>query len=390
MDVFFVYNCKKLFVYICKMNEKEVTLIIKDYKRFRAENLDHRYLKLEDIKPYLMSLPNDFKLDKIGHSYEGRDIHKVAFGNGPLKILLWTQMHGNESTGTRALFDLFGFFSESHESNLLKEQILNTCTIHCIPILNPDGAIAYTRVNAQGIDLNRDVIDKKAPESILLQEVLQQVKPDYCFNLHDQRTIFSVSPENNTATMSFLAPSIDVDRNITAGRKKTMRVISSIHKTLQRIMPGRIGRYTDEFYPTATGDNFQKMGFNTILVEAGHSKGDYIRKESRLGTFLALLEGLRYISIESGTDNYKDYFSIPNNEKKYLDIIIRNINLNESRTDIGILFVEKLKNGKLIFEPSVNQLKKLSDFNADKIIEGQDLIFKDEKDVEIWVKTTFN
>ncbi|UCE94344.1 MAG: hypothetical protein JSV73_03460, partial [Flavobacteriaceae bacterium] len=272
----------------------------------------------------------------------------------------------------------------------LKEQILSTCSIHCIPILNPDGAVAYTRVNAQGIDLNRDVIDKKAPESVLLQKVLEEVKPDYCFNLHDQRTIFSVAPDNKTATMSFLAPSVDVERNITEGRKRTMSVISSINKSLQQIMPGRIGRYTDEFYPTATGDNFQKMGYNTILIEAGHSKGDYKRKESRLGTFLALLEGLRFIALESDMDLHRDYFNIPNNEKNYLDIIVRNISLNGKRLDIGILFIEKLKEEKLIFEPSVNQLTNLANFNADKIIGGEDLIFKDEKDVELWVKSTFN
>ena len=61
-------------------------------------------------------------------------------------------------------------------------------------MLNPDGAEAYTRVNAQGIDLNRDVIDVKALESQVLQQVLKKVNPQYCFNLHDQRTIFSVAP----------------------------------------------------------------------------------------------------------------------------------------------------------------------------------------------------
>lgn len=372
------------------MNEKEVHIIIDNYEAFRAENLDERHLTLEDVKPYLSSLSRDFNLSKIGQSFEGRDINKIVFGNGPVRILLWTQMHGNESTGTRGLFDLFSFFEKFDGLRTLKDQILDRCTIHSIPILNPDGALAYTRVNAQGIDLNRDVIDKKAPESRILQDILQQIKPDYCFNLHDQRTIFSVAPDNNTATMSFLAPSVDVERNITKGRKKTMSVISSINKTLQQIMPGRIGRYTDEFYPTATGDNFQKMGFNTILIEAGHSKGDYLRKESRLGTFLALLEGLRFISVESGSDQHQDYFNIPNNEKKYLDIIVRNIGLQGNQTDIGILFIEKLKEGKLVFEPSVNQLKNLADFNADKILEGKDLEFNDEKDVEIWAKNTFN
>ena len=354
------------------------------------KKLDKRHLTLKHIQPFLVGLDDLFKMNKIGESFEGRDICELIFGNGPTTVLLWTQMHGNESTGTRAFFDLITFFAKPGEQKWLADHILKECTIYCIPILNPDGAEAYTRVNAQGIDLNRDVLETKAPESKLLQQILKKVKPQYCFNLHDQRTIFSVAPDHMTATMSFLAPSIDKERTLTEGRKKTMRVIAAINEVLQQVIPGRIGRYTDEFYPTATGDNFQKMGHHTILIESGHSKGDYERKESRRTTFMALLEGLRYIAQKEEQIDHAKYFNIPANEKKYLDIIVKNSMIAGENKDVGILYIEKLEDGIVVFDPSIDQIGDLTDFNADKIIDGEGLDFVNENDVENWAKNQFN
>ena len=66
---------------------------------------------------------------------------------------MWSQMHGNESTTTKALFDVFNTLISN---NPIIKHILNACTLYIIPILNPDGAEAYTRVNANAVDLNRD------------------------------------------------------------------------------------------------------------------------------------------------------------------------------------------------------------------------------------------
>jgi len=354
------------------------------------KKLDNRYLTLTQIQPLLGNLDDLFTVNKLGTSFEGRDICELIFGNGPTTVLLWTQMHGNESTGTRAFLDLIQFFTEPEEHKWLADHILKECTIYCIPLLNPDGAEAYTRVNAQGIDLNRDVLETKAPESKLLQQMLKKVKPQYCFNLHDQRTIFSVAPGHMTATMSFLAPSVDQERTITEGRKETMSVIASINEVIQQVIPGRVGRYTDEFYPTATGDNFQKMGHHTILIESGHSKGDYKRTESRRTTFMALLEGLRYIAQKEEHIDHTKYFNIPANEKKYLDIIIKNSVIDGENKDVGILYIEKLQDGVIVFNPSIDQIGDLTDFNADKIIDGEGLDFVNENDVENWAKNEFN
>ncbi|MGI9532495.1 M14 family zinc carboxypeptidase [Lutimonas sp.] len=360
------------------------------HDQYQVRGFDKRYVRLKDIDPFLKTLNDDFEFVKIGESFQGRDINKIVIGKGKIKVLLWTQMHGNESTGTRALLDLLRFFKIPEGQEELANHILNAITLYCIPILNPDGAVAYTRVNAQSIDLNRDVIAKKAKESQLLQFWLKKINPSYCFNLHDQRNIFSVAPYNRTATMSFLAPSINEERSMNEGRKQTMTVIASINKELQKFIPGQIGRYTDEFYPTATGDNFQKMGHNTILIESGHAKGDSLRRVSRKATFMALIEGLRHIASKDAADMHKAYLEIPNNEKKYLDRIYKNVVVAGERTDLGILLIEKLQKDRIILVPSIDQIMDLKDFAADEIIEADHLDFEDKNAAENWVKNRFN
>jgi len=372
------------------MEKVEIKLLNKWYPLKYQNKLKGRYLIQDDILPLLNNLPSSFDVNKIGESFLKKDIYSVSFGNGNKKILIWTQMHGNESTGTKALFDLLNFFATKHELSKIANQILETCTIVCVPIINPDGATAYTRVNAQNIDLNRDVIDKKAIESSILQDILKEINPDYCFNMHDQRTIFSVGENNNPATISFLAPSVDQERTLTDGRKQTMEVIVSMNNLLQKIMPNQVGRYTDEFYPTATGDNFQKMGHNTILIESGHFKDDYQREQTRKFTFYALLQGINFIARENDKNNYKAYFDIPNNEKLYLDIILKNVNYKDKKEDIGILFKEKLIEGQLYFMPKLEITGNLSSYNANKIVNNSGLSFLNKIELEKWLKNEFN
>ena len=50
--------------------------------------------------------PGLVRSEVAGRSVEGRDIHHLWFGRGPMTVLLWSQMHGDEPTATAALFDL--------------------------------------------------------------------------------------------------------------------------------------------------------------------------------------------------------------------------------------------------------------------------------------------
>ena len=356
-------------------------MILENYSLFKEKNLLGRYITLDSILPIIKGL--DFETSVLGKSFLNNDIYKIELGSGKIKVLIWSQMHGNETTGTKAVFDLLNFFSNPLDLFELRDQILKNCTITIVPMLNPDGAEQYTRVNAQNIDLNRDAVDLKAPESKLLNKLLNDFNPKYCFNLHDQRPIFSVGDNNLPATLSFLAPSEDVERTITKGRKETMEVIVAMNKVMQTHIPNQIGRYTDEFYPTATGDNFQKAGFNTILIEAGHFESDYNRETTRKYNFLALLTGLKYVS-KIKKVNYKDYFTIPNNEKKYYEYILNNVEYIGDNVIIGVFFRDELLNKTIFYHKEYNILSLNSKFNSKKTI-SKKLIFNKEDDLVFYL-----
>ncbi|WP_299679383.1 M14 family zinc carboxypeptidase [uncultured Tenacibaculum sp.] len=337
------------------------------YPKIKEDKLFGKWITLSDVEPLIQLLNKEiFKIELLGESEEKRNIYKLKLGTGTKKIMIWSQMHGNESTGTKALFDLFKFF-ETYPDHHITKTILSNCSITIIPMLNPDGSLAYTRVNAKEVDLNRDAVDLEACESILLRNTLDKFNPKFCFNLHDQRTIFGVEGKNQPATISFLAPSEEETRKITAGRKETMNVIIAMNELLQTIIPNQVGRYTDEFYPTATGDNFQKLGHNTILIEAGHYKDDYNREEVRKFNFYALLKGLYYISSTEDFSEHEAYFEIPNNNKQFFDVIHR----HNDKDDVAYQYEDKIIDNQF-----VSTLKKHQEGNLKGHIGHNEIVFE--------------
>ena len=326
------------------INTDLATRIAKEYKH---TNVHGRYVTIDKLEDFLFKLNDSSKIfiKNIGKSEENRNIYQVKMGKGDKKILIWTKMHGNESTGTKSVIDFINFINTS--KNKIANQILSNCTIKIIPILNPDGAEYYTRFNANAIDLNRDAIDRKAKESSLLRKVLKDFTPDFCFNLHDQRTIFGVEGTTNPATLSYLAPSEDITRKVTKTRKVTMNIIIAMNTLLQQIIPGHVGRYTDTFYPTATGDNFQKLGFPTVLIESGHYKDDYQREKVREFTFISLLQGIFHISSTNNFKEFNSYFDIPENNDCYRDLLHKFSN----KPNEAFQYEEILENSDIKFIP---------------------------------------
>lgn len=319
--------------------------ISESYKSSKEKCLYGRYITLNHIHPILSDLSSQITYQQIGSSEFDKPIYEFNLGKGTKKILIWTQMHGNESTGTKAVFDFFKYIGCINDDYV--NTILSTCRIKVIPILNPDGAELYTRTNGNDVDLNRDAVNRRAIESNVLRNSLDTFKPDFCFNLHDQRTIFGVSGTKNPATISFLAPSEEVTRSVTKGRKKTMNIIIAMNKVLQQLIPGHVGRYTDEFYPGATGDNFQKLGYPTILIESGHYPNDYDREEVRKYKFACLVKGIHHIASQEDFSSYEDYFTIPDNEKNFYDIL----HIHANGKNEAFQYKEVLKKGEIIFIP---------------------------------------
>src|SRR5690554_2189591 len=165
----------------------------------KLPGLKNRYFNNALLEKILFQFLSDkVEVKVIGSSEENRPIYRVAIGRGKKNILAWSQMHGNETTNTRAILDLYNLLIHYNEYLLDSDEkqsfnnFLEEYTLYTIPILNPDGAEVYTRVNANKIDLNRDAEKRTQLESQILYSQVKELNPVLCLNLHDQRTLFGL------------------------------------------------------------------------------------------------------------------------------------------------------------------------------------------------------
>ncbi|PAM92868.1 peptidase M14 [Flavobacterium sp. IR1] len=330
----------------------------------KEQSIQGRYLTLEHIEPLLEKLNTNNQVKIIGKSVLDKPIYSYEIGTGETRIYLWSQMHGNESTTTKAVFD---FINVLNSGSNLAQKLLNKFTFYFIPILNPDGAALYTRENANKIDLNRDSQNLTQPESKVLREIFEAFKPHYCYNLHDQRTIFGAGSSGNPATVSFLAPSYNEEREINDNRLKAINVIAGINDILQKYIPGQVGRFDDSFNINCIGDTFQYLGVPTILFEAGHYPNDYEREITRKFIFIALITSFELLCENDLVDNrIYDYLNISQNKVVFYDFMYKNIKINYDGIEIITNFVaqykEELIENKIQFNAYIAEMGELENY----------------------------
>lgn len=226
-----------------------------------------------DLKSYLDAVRKlGVKVEEVGRSNAGREIYQMSFGQGPLKVFMWSQMHGDEPTATSALIDMFAFLQKNRDKDWVKT-IAEAITLRAVPMLNPDGAELYQRRNLQGVDINRDALDLKTPEARLLKRLRDDWNPAIGFNLHNQGALTTVGSSLKQAAISFLIVYGDEARTPSPGHDRNTRLVSAMTLALQKFIPGHIARYSDEWTATAFGDNFSAWGTPVILIETGALQG---------------------------------------------------------------------------------------------------------------------
>ncbi|MDN3594022.1 M14 family zinc carboxypeptidase [Zunongwangia endophytica] len=349
--------------------------IVNLYEDFKLKEIQGRYINQSHIQPILNKFEEHVEISKIGFSVNKEPIHLLKIGSGKTNVLAWSQMHGNESTTTKAILDVFNALISKDSADL--KLILDNITLYCIPMLNPDGSRKYTRFNYNNVDLNRDAQHLTQPESRILRKIFEEIKPDFCLNLHGQRTIFSAGLTNKSAVMSFLTPAEDHERNITPKRLESMKVIAQIAEDLKTVLPEQIGRYDDGFNLNCTGDTFQSEGVPTILFEEGHFPNDYTRETTREFAVASIFSSLRSIATKSYLNfSGEDYFKIPENGKKFNDILIKNVRIKNGIFDVSIQYSEKLEGEKVEFIPKIENISAKIDKYGHREIDGNGKILE--------------
>jgi hypothetical protein len=281
--------------------------------------------------------------DTVGSSAEGRPIYAVRFGRGPTPVLLWSQMHGDESTHTMGLADLLAFVAREADEPRVR-LIHDRLTVVAIPMLNPDGAERFTRLNAQGIDINRDAHACLTPEMRALRAVHAELRPAFALNLHDQDPRKRVGESNRLTALALLANPFDEEMGDNDVRLRAKRLGGVIARAVRPLIGGHVSRFPEEFNPQGSGEFMVSAGTSSLLLECGGWKDDPEKQFLRTVSFAALFSALAAIADESYAQvPLEEYEALAEDDTSVVDVLVRGgtvvvPGLEPYRADVGIEF----------------------------------------------------
>jgi murein tripeptide amidase MpaA len=125
-------------------------------------------------------------IDRLGATVDGRDLHRLVVGGGPLQFWVIGRQHPGESM---ASWWMEGFLERLLDTeDLSAHRLLEAATMHVVPHMNPDGAIrGHLRCNAAGANLNREwhaPTIERSPEVYFTREAMDVSGVNFCLDVH--------------------------------------------------------------------------------------------------------------------------------------------------------------------------------------------------------------
>ena len=139
---------------------------------------------------------------------------------------------------------------------------------------------------------------------------------------------FSAPSPPKPATISLLAVAHDAARSDSPRRTTAKKTAALVRDALETLIPGQIGRYSDEFEVRAFGDNLGRWGTAVVLIESGPlASADPDRDLVRLN-FVAIVTALDALaSGRTAAHPTTAYDTLPLNESSLLATRIRNVSI---------------------------------------------------------------
>lgn len=353
------------------------------YERYAEPSITSCHFSQDQLLTWLKPLDASgvYAKTNVGASAEQRPLALYTLGTGSTRVLLWSQMHGDEPTATMALVDIFRWFWQNRNhpaEKLIREKL----QLLIIPMLNPDGAERNSRRTAYGIDMNRDALALQTPEAQVLKRVRDEYQPEFGFNLHDQDPRLTVGNTKKITAMALLAPAFNNERSDNPVRIRAKHLASVLATIAGEFIPGHIARWDDSYEPRAFGDSVQRWGTSTVLIESGGWKNDpnkfFIRKLNTVSILASLYAIARGAYTGAPLEVYE---KIPFNTKFGFDCIVRNVRCvgkniaQPARIDVGIFFdeVKQDRNGAFVRQARIMDVGDLSHYTAFEEIDGTEL-----------------
>ena len=353
------------------------TKAFEHYESFRENRLNKRRFSTALWQELINEWSSHYAVRELGKTEEGRPIHEVKWGEGPIQVIAWSQMHGDEATATLALADIFRLLSLSDDlATELKQKLHQKITLRIIPRLNADGAERWQRETALGIDMNRDATKQNSVEAQILSAWADEIKPSFAFNLHDQNRLYSVGNSPEQTHIAFLATTGDDEGTWTPSRLRAGQICNRMLSQIQPIIPGKIAKWTDEYESRAFGDTFSSRGYGLVLLESGGAGWDLEKHTLRKLNACLLIDAL--CAIADGiyaTESIANYEALPTNERAIVDIKITDAPLSSSvRADVLFNLVETpMTDGNIHYSWVVENIGDMSPFYGLTEIDGKDL-----------------
>ena len=361
--------------------------VFEQYDTFRENRLTKRRFSAAVWQELITEWSSHFDVRELGKTEEGRPIHEVKWGEGPIQVIAWSQMHGDEATATMALADIFRLLSNSGElSTEVKQKLHQNITLRIIPRLNADGAERWQRETALGIDMNRDATKQNSIEARLLSAWADEIKPAFSFNLHDQNRLYSVGNSPEQTHIAFLATTGDDAGTWTPSRLRAGQICQRMLHQIQPIIPGKIAKWTDEFESRAFGDTFSSRGYGLVLLESGGAGWDLEKQSLRKLNACLLLDAFCAIADGSyASESIAEYEALPTNERAIVDIKITDAPLSATvRADVLFNLVETpMTDGKIHYSWVVENIGDMSPFYGLTEIDGKDLHLSPDSSIKL-------
>lgn len=357
------------------------------YNSFRENRLTKRRFSAVFWQELINEWSSSFDIRELGQTEEGRPIHEVRWGEGPIQVIAWSQMHGDEATATMALADIFSLLSLTSElAQEFKQKLHQNITLRIVPRLNADGAERWQRETALGIDMNRDATKQNSVEARILSAWADEIKPTFAFNLHDQNRLYSVGNSPEQTHIAFLATTGDDAGTWTPSRLRAGQICNRMLSCIRPIIPGKTAKWTDEYESRAFGDTFSSRDYGLVLLESGGAGWDLEKHSLRKLNACLLLDAFCAIADGSyASESIQAYETLPTNERAIVDIKITNAPLSAGvRADVLFNLVETpMTDGKIHYSWIVENIGDMSPFHGLTEIDGKDLHLSPETSIAL-------